>query len=270
MSPTDRQRADPIPRDDAREAPAPCGVGEERAARGVRLDELAAELERAGERLGPAAIAYVGHRLARELGESHAALDDEGVPAPLLHGAVRPSVVLITGDGEVRLQGFGDVDRGSPAEDVYRAPELAAGARLTPRADVFALAAIIARLVDDGRDGASMGAAVWPAEVAEALRVALEPAPARRRMTCVELEEWLATAGDLEAGRREIVARLAARAERIAEGASREAERGGEPRARVADDSRPLTPLGAVLVAVTTAAVVIAAGVLAMELARRP
>lgn len=247
---------------------------------GVSLAALMEHVAARGERLGLGAIAHVGQRVGRALAEAHGALDEEGNVAPRVHGCVAPDVVRVMRDGEVSLSEAGAERSGSGGEIArYRAPELAGGGQATPRADVFALARIV-RVLLGGRDA--------PGEIEAALARALEPSPARRKITCVELEAWLATLGDRDAGRRELASIVAAAREgrdHVRESRERARESRGHAQPVMAPgaphragaaarevsaavESKPLSRLGSALVAGVTAAAVIAAGELALHLAK--
>ena len=170
---------------------------------------------------------WIGHRLAALLGDAHAALDEEGNPAPRARGALTLRGVLVDASGYVAL---GAEEPGAPA-----APEVAAGGRLTPRADVHALGALLLELLDPSEDP----------ELEAAIGLAIEPDPARRRVTCVELEALLGRGVDASAAREALGARV---------------------RASLAPRPQsPISTLARIVVAFATAAVVFATGVLVVE-----
>lgn len=190
---------------------------------GSDLRQLCDHLERAGKRLGDEAIWYIGHRVAGALAHAHAVTDDEGNPAPAVHLSLRPDDVLIAWDGRVRL-----VARGRSAADLlgagvgpgresgvaeeYMAPEQRRGERVTHRADVYRLGVLLWSLLawrrppSDGSRPESLGLlrSDVPREIAEAIDTALEPSAARRRLTCLELEQWFATKVNAREGEREL------------------------------------------------------------------
>lgn len=146
-----------------------------------------ARLSGAARVTGIAAI-HLGHALASALAEAHAASDEDGVPAPIVHGRIGPEEVILDARGGVHLLGLG-------------LGALAGGGPGGTRDDVYALATLLLGL-GLPREG----------EIGAALRAAAEPRPERRRMTACELAEWLARGADPEAGRRALAA-LVARAE---------------------------------------------------------
>lgn len=195
----------------------------------VDLAALRDFLDARGERLGEAAARHLGHALAAMLAEAHAALDGEGNPAPVIRGAL---AVRVDAEGEVLLL---------PEGGERTAPEILAGGRLTPRADVHALGAILLPL---------LGGSTGDAELLAAISTATEPDPSRRRITCVEIEAWLARGADLDAGRRALAAAVQSFLD-----------------AQVVPPpwSRPLAAPAQVGVALVTAAAVFAAGVAVAE-----
>jgi hypothetical protein len=202
----------------------------------IDLTTLRAHVARRGEPLDEAAARYLGHAVASALAEAHAALDDEGNVAPAIHGRLGPLHVRIDVDGAVEVLPGGSGDE-------ITAPELLAGARITPRADVHGLGTMLGPLFAASPDQ----------DLLAALATAAEPLAARRRITCVELEAWLARGADLDAGRR----------------ALGEAARGCLDARLLADaavpSSRPLSAPARVGVALFTAAAVFAAGVAVAE-----
>jgi len=212
------------------------GYGSRVPATDVDLAALHAHLSRRGARLDEAAVRAVGQALAAALAEAHATLDGEGNLAPAIHGGLGPAQVRVGPRGEVSL------DWSSRSEAT--APELREGGRLTPRADVHALGTLLAPLLAGSLDG----------ELLAALATATEPLPARRRITCVELEAWLSRGVDLDAGRRAL-------------GEAARACPAGEDRSapEAPPSSRPLAAPARIGVALITAAVVFAAGVLVAE-----
>lgn len=207
-------------------------------------DHLAAD---DGERLSDQAVAAIGRALAAALAAAHEATDDDGAPAPVLHGALSPERVLIRPNGRAMLSGFGvgpargfALDRADPAA-TYAAPEILHGQRVTPRSDTYALGRLLwglfTGLSSEPGEGVATLASLrseLPDDLAEAIDAALEPAAARRRVTCWELEHDLGRGLDLEAAEREL-AKLVASVLELRPQAAR-----GEPMRRLAlRDIRP-------------------------------
>src|SRR5213078_1820673 len=112
----------------------------------IRGEDLAALLRRVG-RLPPEKVVDIGRQLCAGLAVAH----EQGV----LHRDLKPANVLIDNEGRVRITDFGiaisstDVGRhmltGTPA---YMAPEqLAKGAPLSERTDVYALGLVLYELL---------------------------------------------------------------------------------------------------------------------------
>jgi serine/threonine-protein kinase len=137
-------------------------------------------LPRVGDLPLPAALG-----LGRQLAAALAAIHAHG----LFHGRVKPENVIAVPGGVVKLTDLGLALAAGPAPSVSAgqrllAPEQRAGSAGDARSDVFALGALLARLVT-GRwwsgEGAAGGAdAALPAGLEELLRRCLEVDPAAR------------------------------------------------------------------------------------------
>lgn len=176
---------------------------------------------------------YLGYQLAGALARAHEAEDESGTPRPLVHGCVHPGTTLVTHDGQVRLTGLVlctalrrlHPGAGFGAYASFRPPEVARGERITPRSDAYALGLVLWSVLADRAPPAS-GAPLEslsslrddiPIDVAGAIDAALVPAVARRRITCTELEHWLAGMALTDGGRRELAEKLLLLSESAAE-----------------------------------------------------
>lgn len=193
-----------------------------KAAGGADLATLRDHLELRGEALGDAAVWYIGHRVAGALAHAHSVTDDEGNPAPAVHLGLRPEDVMIAWDGRVRLinraRKSGDLGAssastgGEEASSEYMAPEQRGGGRVTHRADVYRLGLLLWSLLTwrrppaDGSRPESLVSARGdiPRAIADVIDAALEPSASRRRITCLEIEQWLATIVDARAASLEL------------------------------------------------------------------
>jgi serine/threonine-protein kinase len=110
---------------------------------GKDLGRVASQLDEIGRAMPPQLVAYIGAQVAGALDAAHA-MQAAGAPAPLHHGELAPSDILIGYDGRVRVTGLGTAELGlaSPRAS-YRAPELARGGACTAQSDVFSLAACL-------------------------------------------------------------------------------------------------------------------------------
>ena len=160
-----------------------------------------ADLLRAHERLGEAALARMIHDVARGLEDIHR--------AGVLHLDIKPSNLVLTDDGW-KVIDFGiaeladpggrratNVIMGTPA---YMAPELIDGETIDPRSDLFSLCAVIYRALT-GRPAWTATTALAgrtppldpyrlttaPVDVTFALRIGLATAPEDRFATAAEL-----------------------------------------------------------------------------------
>jgi eukaryotic-like serine/threonine-protein kinase len=189
---------------------------------GADLERLLQHLGRRRQKLGDEAIWHIGHQLVGALAHAHAASDEEGNLAPVVHRNLAPENILIGWDGQVRLAGFGlgkilgrspdtvvGVIKGTPG---YMAPEQSRGERVTPRADVYGFGILLWSLLS-GRvpplngmrpEPISSLRPDIPREIAAAIEAALEPSADRRKITCTEIENWLEKITKVDAGRAEL------------------------------------------------------------------
>ncbi|MEM1032912.1 MAG: hypothetical protein AAGN82_21380 [Myxococcota bacterium] len=194
--------------------------------------------------LAPVAAWWVGTQLGGLLGQSHTASDGDDFIA-VSHGHLEPARVMVTEAGDVRLSGLGLaslVGQGLVVNPAFTAPEQRSGGRVTPRGDVYAIAVLLWAMlqktvplepptVEDVVDRT-------PGPFHEAFGRALEAKVSRRKITAMELEQWL---GDLADGGRAALA--AAVASSRAEAVLARQEMAAEPSApstpRPATTTRP-------------------------------
>lgn len=120
---------------------------------GPPLSRLRGMLKSVGQTFDDGTSIFVAGCIFDALAAAHAANDDSGEPAPVIHRDVNPSNVLIPWDGHVKLADFGiakvaGVSHQSSAGLIkgtygYMAPEQVKGETVTPRADVYAGAIIL-------------------------------------------------------------------------------------------------------------------------------
>jgi serine/threonine-protein kinase len=154
----------------------------------------------------------VASRAAAALESLHDKKDETG--AALFHGLVKPSHLVVSWEGDVRLMGLGvwsalrDTDLLGADEKRYLAPEQAVGETGDARSDVYTLALVLLEmftgLPPDGSDPlATLGAARYttvtgeqealPTPVAEILRSSLVPEPSSRYATIGEMRNAIDT-----------------------------------------------------------------------------
>jgi len=124
---------------------------------GCTLRELVRDLARRGERLPLEATLHVIEQVAAALAYAHRLVDDDGMPMDIVHRDVKPSNILLSRDGLVKLTDFGIAkvaDRGRETlpgvlkgTPTYWSPEQAAGDPVDGRADVFGLGVVLRELV---------------------------------------------------------------------------------------------------------------------------
>ncbi|MBI4954513.1 MAG: protein kinase [Myxococcales bacterium] len=121
---------------------------------GVDCRRLMRHAEELGRRLPVEVAVYVARRVADGLAAMHTATDQRGVPLCLVHGAVAPSSVYLSCDGEVKLanrslaprsQELGE--RAGAGKFDYQSPEELADEPVDHRADIFALGVLLAEML---------------------------------------------------------------------------------------------------------------------------
>lgn len=120
---------------------------------GPPLHRLRGMLKAMGGGLDDVASIHVAAAIFDALAAAHAANDEAGTPAPVIHRDVNPTNVLIGWDGQVKLADFGvakvtGVSHESRAGLIrgtygYMAPEQVTGGQITPRADVYAAGIVL-------------------------------------------------------------------------------------------------------------------------------
>lgn len=181
---------------------------------GLALDEVMRALVEDGRSMPDVAAFFVGVRVVGALAAAHAARDPQTSQlSPIIHGEVRPEVVLIPWDGYIRLAEY----RAAKCAPVYRklaagpnryaAPEQAREGKTSAQSDVYSAALIVWELF--ARRQAfpvslqgpellrAMGSPQLPSlaslrpdlpkKVVEVIDEALEPRPELRTITAVQL-----------------------------------------------------------------------------------
>ncbi|MBX3207896.1 MAG: protein kinase [Labilithrix sp.] len=206
---------------------------------GPPLTRLRTMLKAVGRELDDRSAIYVATRIFDALAAAHAAADDSGAHAPVIHRDVNPSNVLMPWDGHVKLADFGvakvtGLNHQSVAGMIkgtygYMAPEQVTGEAITPRADVYAAGIILWELLTKRRAfqrGAlpeieALRAMAEPRltaldsirpdvdrAVRDAVRRALEPRAERRTLTAEEMVAILSAVVPSEEGRERLVTAL--------------------------------------------------------------
>ena len=110
------------------------------------------ERDAVGAPLSIGAIAHVGAEIARALSHAHGDRSSTGISTtPIVHCDVKPSNLLVSKSGDVKLADFGvavarlaDHRGGTPR---YTAPEVRDGGAVTPLADVYGLGVVLSELL---------------------------------------------------------------------------------------------------------------------------
>lgn len=162
---------------------------------GCTLAALLKDLQRRGEALPLDAVLAVAERVAAALDYAHRLVDDEGIPMKVVHRDVKPSNILLSRDGLVKLADFGvakvarrdretlpGVLKGTPS---YWAPEQAAGDPVDARADVYGLGVVLGQLLP---------VSLTDPELTEIVAACVAEAPADRlptmRALIDQLRDW--------------------------------------------------------------------------------
>ncbi|MFN3202330.1 MAG: serine/threonine-protein kinase [Bradymonadia bacterium] len=116
---------------------------------GPRLSDVNGLLSRTRVRVLSAPLAiFVVSQLLKALDYAHRHTDEQG-RVGVVHRAVRPSTVLISRDGQVKLADFGlpmgPTALSDPASAAYVAPEVRAGGMPDARADLFSAGVVLYR-----------------------------------------------------------------------------------------------------------------------------
>jgi protein kinase-like protein len=158
---------------------------------GDSLEELACRLERAGASVPVAPALRIVADACEGLHAAHELRGDDGAPLELVHRDVSPHNVLVSRGGVVKLIDFGvararlrvaaeTASGGGPkGKLLYMAPEQRLGAPVDRRADVWAMGAVLHRLLTGAPPRASAagnGAPLLPDELAVDVRAVLERA----------------------------------------------------------------------------------------------
>lgn len=124
--------------------------------RGWTLRQLLARLPR-GEGVPPNVVAEIAAQLCAGLAYAHDAVDECGVPMKLVHRDIKPTNVIVSLEGVVKIMDFGIAKaktnlfhttpgfvKGTP---IYMSPEQVRGEELDRRSDLFAIGTIITELI---------------------------------------------------------------------------------------------------------------------------
>ena len=199
---------------------------------GPPLGRLRGMLKTVGQPIDDIAALHLAACVFDALAMAHAACDENGDSAPIVHRDVNPSNILVSWDGLVKLADFGIAKvLGTEEQSVigsikgtygYMAPEQVRGEAVTPRADVYAAAIVLWELLTKRR--AFLRGALPELEVLraladphivpldvlrpdldprlrEAMKRALEPNVDRRNITAEELAGTLRATVPVDQGR---------------------------------------------------------------------
>ncbi|GAB4197238.1 MAG: hypothetical protein OHK0013_05200 [Sandaracinaceae bacterium] len=120
---------------------------------GRDLLQILRTVKAAGERIAPAAAAYIGAKVCEALHYAHVKTDKSGKPLELVHRDVSPQNVLVSFDGKVKLIDFGIAKAATRTTQTqagtlkgkvgYMSPEQVRGQPVDARSDLFAVGTLL-------------------------------------------------------------------------------------------------------------------------------
>lgn len=184
---------------------------------GPSLAMLLDALDSYGAPLDDACSLYVGYRVFCALAAAHRACDAvTGAPAPVVHGDVAPSNVLVPWDGHVKLADF-DLSSGRGlGTPGFAAPERLRGGAASTLSDVFSACMVLRELLLRAGDVAPTDAllsAVRPGlhpGLIDVIERGLSLDPRGRTVTAAEIAARLRDAVDVETARERLVRHMQA------------------------------------------------------------
>jgi eukaryotic-like serine/threonine-protein kinase len=202
---------------------------------GLPLNRLRASLKDVGKKLSDMSALYVADRIFDALACAHGFIDETGAKSPVIHRDVNPSNVLVGWNSEVKLADFGIARVTGVRSDTqaglikgtfgYMAPEQVNGGDIGPHTDVYAAGVLLWEMLAH-RKAIQRGAlpeieilrAMAEPQIVsldvlrpdldrrlrDAVRFALEPDPAKRKITAEEVCRTLRDISSPAAGRGEL------------------------------------------------------------------
>ena len=181
---------------------------------GITLAELMASVRMRQERLSDATALYVGVAVLEALAHAHALMDAGGVKAPIVHGRLDPSRVVLGKDGSVKLGGFST--RVAPLDPAAALAETAIFSNAAwegEKADIRAAGLLLwemltGREASAGVEPLSSVRSDLPRELSAAVGAALDVTNAKRAVSCGEVASWIKKVARFAGGRDELRARV--------------------------------------------------------------
>jgi serine/threonine protein kinase len=182
---------------------------------GPSLRRVLEVLSESGELLEPQLCAHVATEICKGLDYAHRKSDDSGRPAGIIHRDIKPTNVLISREGEVKIVDFGVAKLAGRAEGerqlagtlAYMSPEQAELQAVDPRTDIFSTGLVLHELLsglraysaDSPLDVLALARKAElselpdtvPAELREVVERATRSEPADRYATAHEMEQAL-------------------------------------------------------------------------------
>jgi serine/threonine protein kinase len=182
---------------------------------GPSLRQVLETLSERGDRLDAQLCAHVAAEICKGLDYAHRKTDDDGRPAGIIHRDIKPTNVLISREGEVKIVDFGVAKLAGRAEGerqlagtlAYMSPEQAERLAVDPRTDIFSTGLVLHELLSGRRayiassplDVLALARKAEftalpqevPAELREVVQRATRPDPTDRFATAHEMEQAL-------------------------------------------------------------------------------
>lgn len=117
---------------------------------GVTLGRMLFELQKRRERISPGVAAFIAAEVCKGLAYAHQRTDAQGRPAGIIHRDIKPTNILLSFAGEVKIVDFG-VAKLSTRTDIspfagticYMAPEQASSREIDARSDIYSLGLVL-------------------------------------------------------------------------------------------------------------------------------
>jgi serine/threonine protein kinase len=122
---------------------------------GPSLSQVLKSLSERGDHLDAQLCAHVTAEICKGLDYAHRKTDDSGRPAGIIHRDIKPTNVLISREGEVKIVDFGVAKLAGRAEGerqlagtlAYMSPEQAERLAVDPRTDIFSAGLVLHELL---------------------------------------------------------------------------------------------------------------------------
>jgi serine/threonine protein kinase len=126
---------------------------------GASLRMLINSLEQSGEQLDVQLAAHITTEICKGLDYAHRKTDAGGRPAGIIHRDIKPTNILLSNEGEVKIVDFGVAKLADRMESggqltgtlAYMSPEQAEGLAVDPRTDIFSAGLVLYEMLTGQR-----------------------------------------------------------------------------------------------------------------------